>query len=178
MFTWILVKTDISASFCVYFSIHATWKSTHVLWDAVSVCVCVYALVPALRKPDRIEFSLASSNLSICLLFSYSHILTFLKVFFRHAADWIWIWLNLFPNRPSLTFSSRFYSMKMFHSNFCHSKTVFVHYRLVVVSEKNVTLHIRQLKPQLAHFGPRYLAGQKALGSWPWGGLISLWKWQ
>ncbi len=50
-------------------------------------CVCVYALVPALRKPDPIEFSLASSNLSICLLFSYSHILTFVKVFFRRAAS-------------------------------------------------------------------------------------------
>ncbi len=49
-------------------------------------------------------------------------------------------WMNLFPNRPSLTFSSRFYSLtKMsidLRHNFCHSKRVFVRYRLVVVSEK------------------------------------------
>uniref|UniRef100_A0A671LN27 Rho-GAP domain-containing protein n=1 Tax=Sinocyclocheilus anshuiensis TaxID=1608454 RepID=A0A671LN27_9TELE len=42
--------------------------------------LCVCASVSALRKLQRIEFSLASSDLSICLLFSYSHILTFLNV--------------------------------------------------------------------------------------------------
>ncbi len=26
--------------FCVYFSVHAMRKSTHALWDALSVCVC------------------------------------------------------------------------------------------------------------------------------------------
>ncbi len=51
-------------------------------------------------------------------------------------------WLNLFPNRPSLTFSSRFYSLTNvsidFRHSFCHSKRVFVRHRLVVVGEKNV----------------------------------------
>ncbi len=40
MFTWILVKTDISTSFCVYFSVHAMRRSTQALWDTLSVCVC------------------------------------------------------------------------------------------------------------------------------------------
>ncbi len=52
----------------------ATRKST------VRHAFCVFASVSALRKPDRIEFSLASSDLCICLLFSYFHILTFLNV--------------------------------------------------------------------------------------------------
>ncbi len=44
----------------------------------------VYASVCALRKPDLTEFSLASSSISICLLFSYSQILTF---FFSHITQ-------------------------------------------------------------------------------------------
>ncbi len=48
-------------------------------------------------------------------------------------------WLNLFPNRPSLTFSSRFYSLTNmsidFRHSFCHSKRVYVCHRLVVVGE-------------------------------------------
>ncbi len=51
-------------------------------------------------------------------------------------------WLNLFPNRPSLAFSSRFYSLTNmsidFRHSFCRSKRVFVRHRLVVVGEKNV----------------------------------------
>ncbi len=50
--------------------------------------------------------------------------------------------MNLFPNRPSLTVSSRFYSLTNmsidFRHSFCHSKRVFVRHRFVVVGEKNV----------------------------------------
>ncbi len=125
--------------------------------------LCVYASVSALRKPDRIEFSLASSDWSICLLFSY-----IFERFMRHAASVFYLmscwficshltsyaadlfWMNLFPNRPSLTFSSHFYSLKKMsidlHHNCCHSKRVFIRYRLVVVSEKNVLIkNVRKL---------------------------------
>ncbi len=50
--------------------------------------------------------------------------------------------MNLFLNRPSLTFSTRFYSLIkisiILRHNSCHSKIVFIRYHLVVVSEKNV----------------------------------------
>ncbi len=51
-------------------------------------------------------------------------------------------WINLFPNRTSLIFSSRFYSLTKMSIDLCHSfwhsKRVFIRYRLVVISEKNV----------------------------------------
>ncbi len=50
-------------------------------------------------------------------------------------------WLNLFPNRPSLTFSSCFYLLTNmsidFRHSFCHSKRVFVRHCLVVVVDDN-----------------------------------------
>ncbi len=55
-------------------------RRERVLTHCETRFLCVYASVSVLRKPDQIEFSLASSDLSICLLFSYSHILTFLNV--------------------------------------------------------------------------------------------------
>ncbi len=57
-----------------------TRRRKRVLERCETRFLCVYASVSVLGKPDRIEFSLASSDLSICLLFSYSHILIFLNV--------------------------------------------------------------------------------------------------
>ncbi len=44
------------------------------------VCECVFEL-QCLCSENRTEFSLTSSDLSIRLLFSYSHILTFLTFY-------------------------------------------------------------------------------------------------
>ncbi len=74
LFIWMRVKNGIIS--CVILRL----RDARVLAHCETRFLCVYASVSVLRKPDRIEFSLASSDLSICLLFSYSHILIFLNV--------------------------------------------------------------------------------------------------
>ncbi len=135
----------------VYFSIHETWKCC----ERHALCV---SMLQCLRSENRTELSYLLHHQMYAYVCSsltptYWHYFTFYEscsIYFNlwpagshltsYAADSFWI--NHFPNCPCLTFLSRFYSwVKMaidLSHIFCQSKIVFVCYRLIVVSEKNV----------------------------------------
>ncbi len=147
MFTWIPIKMDISTSFCVYFSVHAMRKSTRFVRRAFCLCMlqCLcsenrtglssllrqqiypYRYVCSSLTPTYWHFFKFNALCSKCILAYVPHLTS-------HAADSFW--MNLIPNRPSL------FRLDLRH-HFCQKK-VFVCYRLVVVSERNVVEELNQ----------------------------------
>ncbi len=151
--------------------------------------LCVYASVSALRKPDRIEFSLASSNLSICLLFSYSQILTFLnalctvqQVHFSLCPTGSYVricsWFVLNESLPKSSLPNIFVSFLFIDKNVNRFMSLFLSFKksfrsqrvFVVVSQKNVVdklwwkLFINEIKTaaRALNLGPSQALAQNA----------------